>query len=238
MYKLREMDIDDQVCEQVDITILNQVYPKEEIENCVEESDSWKGKKRRVRGCTPLSLVWFVMAMALWSKLGQGLVWEKLVTKLTDIHPGEPDAQLSDSALSSRRIALGYTGLQTLMQRRCVVMATPEKIPSAFFGRYRLMAIDGTVFRVPDTAAGCRQHSVGAAINLEKARTHKSAVCSWPSVGRMPQLGSPSIVMMSPRFMVLTNCSVKLGQTPCSWWMQASPEEVFLSTFVHKRRMP
>lgn len=96
-------------------------------------------------------------------------MWEKLVTKLTDIHPGEPDAQLSDAALSSRRATLGYTGLQTLMQRRCVVLARPEQIPSAFFGRYRLMAIDGSVFRVPDTAANeaafgrsCNQFGPGA----------------------------------------------------------------------------
>ena len=88
--------------------------------------------------------------MALWSKLGQCLVWEQLVTKLTDIHPGEPDAQLSDAALSSRRAPLGYRGLQTLMQRRCVVLADPLQMPSAFFGDYRLMAI-GASFRRPLT---------------------------------------------------------------------------------------
>ena len=35
MYRLREMDIDDKVCEQVDMALLAQVYPKEEIEKCV-----------------------------------------------------------------------------------------------------------------------------------------------------------------------------------------------------------
>jgi len=78
------------------------------------------------------SLVWFVIAMALWSRLSQCLVWEKLVTKIADIHPLEPDAQLSDSALSGRRAALGYTGLQELMQARCVVIANPDQMPSAF----------------------------------------------------------------------------------------------------------
>jgi hypothetical protein len=97
MYKLREMDVDDKVCEQVDIALLSQVYPKEAIERCVGET--WKEKRRRVRQSTMLSLVWFVIAMALWSRLSQCLVWEKLVTKIADIHPLEPDAQLSDSAL-------------------------------------------------------------------------------------------------------------------------------------------
>jgi hypothetical protein len=80
MYKLREMDIDDKVCEQVDMTLLSQVYPKEVIERCVGGSRSWKEKRRRVRQSTMLSLVWFVITMALWSRLSQCLVWEKLVT--------------------------------------------------------------------------------------------------------------------------------------------------------------
>lgn len=156
MYKLREMDIDDKVCEQVDVALLSQVYPREVIERCVEQNGPWKEKRRRVRQSTRLALVWFVIAMALWSRLSQCLVWEKLVTKLTDIHPGEPDAQLSDSALSGRRAALGHTGLQALMQERCVVMANRDQMPSAFFGRYRLMAIDGTVFNTPDTQANAQ----------------------------------------------------------------------------------
>jgi hypothetical protein len=153
MYRLREMDRDDKVCEQVDITLLNQVYPREVIEDCVGQSAEWKQKDRRVRESTMLAIVWFVIAMALWSRLSQCLVWEKLVGKLGDIHPGEPDPHLSDSALSGRRSALGHTGLVALMERRCVVMADAKQIPSAFFGRYRIMAIDGTLFNSPDTPA-------------------------------------------------------------------------------------
>lgn len=156
MYKLREMDVDDKVCEQVDMALLSQVYPKEVIEHCVGESETWKEKTRRVRQSTMLSLAWFVIAMALWSRLSQCLVWEKLVTKIADIHPAEPDAQLSASALSGRRAALGYKGLQALMRERCVVMANRDQMPSAFFGRYRLMAIDGTVFNTADTEANSK----------------------------------------------------------------------------------
>src|SRR3989475_3575265 len=39
------------------------------------------------------------------------------------------------------------------MRERCQLIAQPESMPSAFFGRYRLMAIDGTVFNTPDTPA-------------------------------------------------------------------------------------
>jgi hypothetical protein len=153
MYRLRDMDVDDKVCEQVEMTMLSQVYPKEVIQRCVQESQLWSEKERRVRQSTALTLVWFVMAMALWSRLNQCQVWQKLVGKLSDLHPGEPESLLSASGLSGRRKALGSQCLRTLMRERCQVLATPQHMPSAFFGRYRLMAIDGTVFNTPDTIA-------------------------------------------------------------------------------------
>ena len=186
MYRLRHMDVDDKVCEQVDMTLLAQVYPTEAIERCVGQSQPWATKARRVRQSTLLALVWWVIGLALWSRLNQRLVWEKLVGKLSVLHPGEPRSQLNASALSGRRQALGSQGLQGLMQECCQVIAQPRTMPSAFFGRARLMAIDGTVFNTADTqaneAAGCR----AAAINMAKGPTRRCAVSCWPSVAVMP----------------------------------------------------
>jgi hypothetical protein len=91
--------------------------------------------------------------MALWSRQSQSLVWQKLVGKLCDLHPAEPEGNLSASALSGRRKQLGSDGLQRLMQQGCRKIADRQSMPSAFFGRYRLMAVDGTVFNTPDTPA-------------------------------------------------------------------------------------
>jgi Insertion element 4 transposase N-terminal len=107
MYRLRHMDVDDKVCEQVDVALLAQVYPKAVIMRCVEQSQPWADKVRRVRQSTALALVWFVIGMALWSRLNQCLVWHKLVGKLATLHPSEPQSDLSDSAVSGRRNALG-----------------------------------------------------------------------------------------------------------------------------------
>src|SRR5713226_2792962 len=153
MYRLRHMDVDDKVCEQVDLALLARVYPKEEIERCVGQSQPWVSKARRVRQSTLLALVWFVIGLALWSRLSQRLVWDKLVGKLSLLHPGEPRSRLSASGLSGRRQELGSQGLQGLLHECCQVLAQPQQMPSAFFGRYRLMAIDGTVFSSADTAA-------------------------------------------------------------------------------------
>jgi hypothetical protein len=153
MYRLRQMDIDDKVCEQVDLSLVEQIYPKEVIERCVERSQPWANKPRRVRQTTKLSLVWLLLGMGLWSRLNQCQVWQKLVGKLSALHPGERQGQLSASGISGRRKELGSACLQALMQERCQLIAQPWAIPSAFFGRYRLLAIDGTLFNTPDTAA-------------------------------------------------------------------------------------
>jgi Transposase DDE domain/Insertion element 4 transposase N-terminal len=147
------MELDDKVCEQVSMTMLEQVYPREVIERCVQESEPWSSKVRRVRLSTALALVLFVMAMALWSRRNQCQVWQSLVGKLSDLHPAEPKSTISDSGLSGRRKELGSQCLQALMRERCQVMAQHGTMPNAFFGRYRLMAIDGTLFNTADTPA-------------------------------------------------------------------------------------
>src|SRR6266496_3530264 len=147
------MDVDDKGCEQVDLALLARVYPKEEIERCVGQSQPWVSKARRVRQSTMLVLVWFVIGLALWSRLNQRLGWDKLVGKLSVLHPGEPTSRLSASALSGRRQELGGQGLQSLLHECSQVLAQPQQMPSAFFGRYRLMAIDGTVVSRADTVA-------------------------------------------------------------------------------------
>jgi hypothetical protein len=106
---------------------------------------------KRVRKSTALALVLFVIAMGLWSRLNQSHVWQKLVGKLSDLHSQEPDSQLSDSALSGRRQVLGKECLQTLMSKCCVLLANKDEMPEAFFGRYRLMAIDGSVAWITPT---------------------------------------------------------------------------------------
>jgi hypothetical protein len=147
------MELDDKVCEQVDLSLLSTVYPREAIERCVGQSEPWVSKRRRVRQSTLVALVLFVIGLALWSRLCQRLVWEHLVGKLSALHPGDPHSELSASALAGRRQALGSAGLAALLHECCHVLAQPQTMPSAFFGRYRLMAIDGTLFTTPETAA-------------------------------------------------------------------------------------
>ena len=174
MYRLREMAIDDKVCEQVRMTMRSRVSPTDVIERCVQQSEPWSSKVRRVRLSTALTLVAFVISMALWSRRNQCQVWQSLVGKRSSIHQALPKSTLSDSGLSGRR--------EALMRERCQVIAQSSSMPSAFFGRYRLMAIDGTVFNTPETKANALAGCRAAAINTGQAPIRRCAVCSWPSV--------------------------------------------------------
>ncbi len=102
MYRLRQMDVDDKVCEQINPGIVETIYPKELIEQCLQESEQWTGTKRRVRESTGLSLGLFVMMLGLWSRLNQQQVWQKLVGGLGNLHPEDPLWQMSSSALTGR----------------------------------------------------------------------------------------------------------------------------------------
>ena len=71
--------MDDKVREQVSMTMLSEIYPQEVIERCVQHSEPWTTKVRRVRLSTALSLVLFVIGMALWSRRNQCQVWNRQV---------------------------------------------------------------------------------------------------------------------------------------------------------------
>src|SRR5258708_26057815 len=88
MYRLRQMDVDDKVCDQVDMTLLAQVYPTEAIERGVGQSEPWASKARRGRQDTMLALGMFVVGLALGGRPDQPLVGGKIVGTVSPLHPG------------------------------------------------------------------------------------------------------------------------------------------------------
>src|SRR5260370_8281201 len=63
-YRLREMDVDDKVCEQVSMTMLSEVYPTDVIERCVQQSEPWSTKVRRGRLSTAFTPGGFFVGVA------------------------------------------------------------------------------------------------------------------------------------------------------------------------------
>src|SRR5438128_2059268 len=168
MYRLRYLDQNDKISQQVRLKMFEQVYPAELLHHCVQHSPMRQQKRRRLRHFTALSVLWFLLAMVLWSRLAQKRVWDKLTHWLQDRYPQQPEDPAGASALSYQRTALGVEPLQWLFEQGTHLLCTPET-PGAFYRSHRLMALDGSLFNVPDTEANaqafgrsCNQYGKGA----------------------------------------------------------------------------
>jgi hypothetical protein len=129
-----------------------EIYPPETIEQLVQEQRERDPKQRRRRCLVPRSIVYFLLAMVLWTRLSQGNVWKKLTHKLQVLHPAEPVLTVTAGALSYQRKLLGVAPFQSLMEQWCHPLCD-QQTPGAFYRGYRVMAIDGTLFNVADTTA-------------------------------------------------------------------------------------
>src|SRR6266436_4809323 len=168
MYRVRYLDQNDKMSQQVRLKMFEQVYPAELLHHCVQHSPMRQQKRRRLRHFTARSRLWFLLAMVLWSRLAQKRVWDKLTHWLQDRYPQQPEDPAGASALSYQRTALGVEPLQWLFEQGTHLLCTPET-PGAFYRSHRLMALDGSLFNVPDTEANaqafgrsCNQYGKGA----------------------------------------------------------------------------
>jgi hypothetical protein len=152
MYRVRYLEQTDKMSEQVSLRMVEEVYARELLLRCVQQSVKRQQKARRVRHFTALSVLWFVLAMVLWSRLSQGRVWDKLTHWLQDRFPEAPQEPAGASALSYQRALLGVEPLQWLFEHGTHVLCTPET-QGAWYRGYRLMALDGSLFNVADTPA-------------------------------------------------------------------------------------
>ncbi len=149
MYRVRYLEQNDKMSQQVRLGMVEEVYPPELLAACVQQ-------------------MWFLLAMVLWSRLAQGRVWDKLTHWLQDRSPEQPEEPAGPSALSYQRAILGIEPLQWLFEQGTHLLCTSET-QGAWYRGYRLMALDGSLFNVPDTAANaaafgrsCNQYGKGA----------------------------------------------------------------------------
>src|SRR5258708_14113517 len=104
--------------EQVHRSMFEEVYPPELLQACAQQSPTRQQKRRRLRQFTALSVLWFLLAMVLWSRLSQGRVWDKLTHWLQDRWPEAPQEPAGGSGLSYERATLGVGALEQPLERR------------------------------------------------------------------------------------------------------------------------
>jgi hypothetical protein len=94
------------------------------------------------------SIIWLIIAMALFAADSIPKVWRRLHP--TRDHPGP-----TDSASSQARRRLGVTPLRHLFLESARPMATHQTVGASYRGR-SLMGLDGTTIDLPDTPDNAR----------------------------------------------------------------------------------
>jgi hypothetical protein len=158
------------------IGVLTRLFHRDLVDEVLAETGR---REKRSRLLPARVVVYYVLAMCLFFSDGYEEVMRKLVNGLRFLGTWREGWQVpTTSAISQARQRLGEDPLRVLFERVAVPMAQPGT-RGAWFHGWRVMAVDGVVLDVPDTAG-----------NLEafgKAR-HAYGESSFPQV-RMVGLG-------------------------------------------------
>src|SRR6266849_4553144 len=154
-YRLRHLDLDDKMCQHVNLEIVAHIYPQRIICEQLSLHDAWE---ERARALNMVVVIHLLLAAALWTRLALPRVLERLARPLHVLGLCLSAMQVKGSAIRYRRQQLGVAPLQGLFARCCRPMCTPETIGAYRFGK-RLMALDGTMQDVADTPANAAAFS-------------------------------------------------------------------------------
>ncbi len=147
-YKLREIAAESKFSQELTLEAIAQAVPMSEIKAALAEEAVCEQRERKLN---MVMTVLVTIAMNLYARISIGAVLTKLAKGLRYIWPDPDYPVVQASAFSYRRYQVGPRPLVNLFHRVCRPLATPET-PGAFLCGLRLMALDGTVEDVPDTA--------------------------------------------------------------------------------------
>ncbi|WP_442942538.1 IS4 family transposase [Nostoc sp.] len=124
------------------------------MEKAIADTHSNEERKRALPSHLVICLV---IAMSLWSKASMRTVLKNLVDGLSEVwvRVGQYWRVPSKSSITEARQRIGCGVISRLFHLVVRPLATAQT-PGAFFGGMRVIAVDGTVFDVPDTEANAR----------------------------------------------------------------------------------
>lgn len=153
--QLKEFSLINPIIESSEVLkAIETAIPAEMIEQAIGETSSQQQRQRKLPSGLVLSLV---IAMSLWSSASMRTVLKNLVNGLSQKWIGLAEYwQVPNSgSISEARQRLGCAAMTRLFELVARPMASPQTT-GAFIGGLRVMAVDGTVMDVPDSAANAR----------------------------------------------------------------------------------
>jgi len=139
------------LADQISLGVLAASVPRDVVDDAVAAAG--RQARRRDGKLPPHVMVYFAMAMALFADGDYEEVAARLAGTLGSWGCWDPSWLVPTSGgITQARQRLGWEPLADLFARVAVPVAS-EVTAGAFLGRWRLMAVDGTEWDVPDTAA-------------------------------------------------------------------------------------
>jgi hypothetical protein len=125
------------------LLLLEQVIGSEQIRQALADTGCFDSRRCRL---TREVIFWVVLAMGILTDLPLRQIFKAC----RRLRPGEATPHRSSLCLARQR--LGLAPVRHLFTQVVRLLATPQT-PGAFFKGWRLMALDGTVYTVPDSPA-------------------------------------------------------------------------------------
>jgi hypothetical protein len=132
-------------------------------------------------------VVYYVLAMALYSREGYRELYRLLVEGLRALDPSLPITVPQKSAFSKARERVGSAPLRRLFETTAAVMAS-ETTPGAFYRNWRVMSLDGSTLDVPDTP---ENHAYFGRPGVSRGEKSAFPQLRWVALG---EVGSRAIV--------------------------------------------
>ncbi len=124
---------------------LSELVPEQRLAAILSRCGRASQRRRRLPA---ESVVWLVVAMALFAADSIPKVWRRL-------HPTRDEPEPDDSAFTQARRRLGVAPLRRLFLETARPIATHQGVGASYHG-WRLMGLDGTTLDLPDTPDNAR----------------------------------------------------------------------------------
>lgn len=175
--------------DHVSLGVLTRVVPRYVVDEVIDATGS---REQRTRSLPAHVVVYFVLALALFHD-GYEEVLRKLVNGLRFARVWSVAWSVpTTGAVTRARQRLGSAPMKALFERVASPVATAGT-PGAWLGRRRLMAIDGVMIDMPDTAENCERYPKPAggtrrpfpqlrAVGLSECSTHAIIAAAFGSI--------------------------------------------------------
>jgi hypothetical protein len=129
--------------------MVQEVLPVSMIEELLETYEMWEQREKKLN---MVAMVYWLIGLHLYPHLSQRAVYAKLVSGQRALRDDVAESIPVKSALSYRREQMGSELVEELFAQVAGPRASSQT-PGAFYQGMRLLALDGTVEALPDTAS-------------------------------------------------------------------------------------